>query len=280
MPDILDYIIRMKIDYENAITAGGEPAVKSLIRSQKLINLLHEYVKDELIAQGIDPAKIYPPQGQSKPELDIVGLLKKKSQDISILPVLPSVDVSGIVAVGDGVLEGENEHINKTTLKSSISINVRSQLSSLGNNFDTLYERTFAEALNLHLRTPELILGEIYLTLLVPYDSDALKTNQIQFKGKLSHKYIPAYAYINNRKLPTDPEYKYERACLLIVDFSTDPPTIINNVNQLVAKGVINQQFAANPKWQRWLNELSIDTFVEDIIKIYKIRHGNLDALS
>ena len=253
MPDILDYIMQMKTDYENAITTGGEPAVKSLIRSQKLINLIHEYVKDELIAQGINPAKIYPLQGQSKPELDMVGLLKKKSQDISILPKLPNVNMSGVVAVGDGVLEGENEHINKTTLKSSISINVRSQLSSLGNNFDTLYERTFAEALNLHLRVPELILGEIYLTLLVPYSSSALKNRQIQFRGKLSPRYIPAYAYINNRKLSTNPEYKYERACLLIVDFSTDPPSIVNNVTQLVAKNVITRQEATNSKWQRWL---------------------------
>ena len=27
-------------------------------------------------------------------------------------------------------------------------------------------------------------------------------------------------------------------------------------------------------------NELTIDTFVEDIIEIYKTRHGNLTALS
>lgn len=72
----------------------------------------------------------------------MAGFLKKKSQDISIIP-----EGFREEEITDGVLIGKKDKIGKGILSKSISINIRSQLSSIGKNFDTLYERTFAEAL-------------------------------------------------------------------------------------------------------------------------------------
>ena len=44
-----------------------------------------------------------------------------------------------------------------------LSINVRSQMSSVAKNFDTIFERTFAEAYNLHNRLNKMVLGEVFL---------------------------------------------------------------------------------------------------------------------
>ena len=130
-------------------------------------------------------------------------------------------------------------------MEGGISINVRSQLSSGGKDFDTLYERTFAEALNLHLRVPKLVMGEVYLIPPILYSSSAIRNKQVLFTEKLPVKYLLAFNAINNRTTTSANEYKYERVCLLIVDFETKPPTLINNVNQLVAKGVINSNQSA-----------------------------------
>lgn len=52
----------------------------------------------------------------------------------------------------DGILKGERDKYGFEFTEHTLSVNVRSQLSSIAKNFDTLYERTFAEAINLHLR--------------------------------------------------------------------------------------------------------------------------------
>ena len=82
MPNVVSYLAQLQADYENAITTGGKPAVNSLITSKRLINHIHEYIKDELVANGINPKKIYPPQGATKPELKMQGFLKPKNPKI------------------------------------------------------------------------------------------------------------------------------------------------------------------------------------------------------
>ena len=155
----------IKILYEQTIKSGGRDGVHSLIRSQKLIGIIHDYIKQELISYGISKDKIFPRLNETKPELRMSGFLKEKKQDISIISGKFKKET-----IKEGVLIGKIDKIGKDIMNTSISINVRSQLSSLGKNFDTLYERTFAEALNLHLRTNKLIMGEVYMIPLVAYD--------------------------------------------------------------------------------------------------------------
>lgn len=269
--DIEVKLLEMKKLYEETIKSSGRKGVHSLIRSQKLINILHNYIKEQLVSFGVNPSKIQPPINETKPELTMAGFLKKKSQDISII----SKDFKE-EEIKEGVLIGQKDEIGKGILSKSISINVRSQLSSIAKNFDTLYERTFAEALNLHLRIPELVMGEVYLVPLVAYDPDKMNHKKIGWKEKLPITYIPAFRELNNRESPDIDDYKYERVCLLIVDFREDNPVIIENSEQLYKMGWIKKEeinlFS--------LEGLGIKDFVKDLLKSYEKRHGNIKPLN
>ena len=196
-------LLEVKKIYEETIKSGGRDGIHSLIRSQKLINIIHNYIKEQLVSYGINPNKIYPKINETSPELTMAGFLKKKSQDISIIPEKFKEE-----EITEGVLIGEKDEIGKSVLSKSISINIRSQLSSIAKNFDTLYERTFAEALNLHLRNPKLVMGEVYLVPLVAYDPDKANNNQIAWKEKLPITYIPAFRELNNRESEDIDDYK------------------------------------------------------------------------
>jgi hypothetical protein len=270
MVEIVDYLTTLKHEYEDAITTGGREKVTSLIRSKHIINNIHEYVKAKLIEKGVNQEKIYPRVDETKPEKTMAGFLKQKAQDISILSSTPTPE-----DITEGVLLGKKDKIGKAILNSSISINVRSQLSSISKNFDTLYERTFAEPLNLHLRVPKLVMGEVYLIPLRAYNSKSMLSKKIHLSESLPIKYIPAFQKINLRESIVGNEYKYERACLLIVDFQTDPPTVINDTDQLIKQGILDEENADEYS----LDNLTIDNFVEDILAIYKKRHGSLDPL-
>lgn len=120
---LLDKLEEMKDTYEDAIKNGQ---YTSLIRSKRLINLLHEYVIKEL-EKRVKPDWIVT-------DKKVYGYPKTKEQDIIIQT---PQNGRGNVSVGP-----------------IMAINVRSQLSSIDKNYDTLFERIFAEALNLHNRFP------------------------------------------------------------------------------------------------------------------------------
>lgn len=256
--------------YEEAIKNRGRDGVHSLIRSQRLIYCIHEFIKYELIRQGVDKGKIYPTLGLSTPEIKMAGFLKRKNQDISILPKKPKSEI-----IEEGVLIGERDYIGKDLMNISISINIRSQLSSLSKNFDTLFERTFAEALNLHLRSPKLIMGEVYMVPLIAYDPDKIERLEIAWKEYLPISYIPAFQALNNRKDYNDVEYKYERVCLLVIDFREDIPKIIHSSQDFIDEGLMGKGLAQKYS----MDNLGIESFVGDILSIYKKRHKSLYLL-
>jgi hypothetical protein len=264
--DLVATLSLIKEDYEKAIRSEGTEAAHSLIRSQKLIGHLHEYIKKEFVKYGVDPAKIYPPLGRSSPELKMVGFLKSKDQDICILPSSPKSET-----VKDGVLVGEVDPIGKEIMNEAISINLRSQLSSLGKNFDTLYERTFAEALNLHMRAPKLVMGEIYMIPYVGYDADAINKKEVAWKEHLPTKYVPAFKELNNREKSDADAHKYERVCLLVVDFRENPPEVLDFIKNFSE----DQSLPGVPNGVP-LSGLTMSNFVPDLLRIYNKRHSTL----
>ena len=97
--------------------------------------------------------------------------------------------------------------------------------------------------------------------------------NQVVYK-KISklEKYIEAFQSINNRISYSCNEYKYERVCLLIVDFQKSPPKLYSDIKDLINDNLV----PANTK--STLAKLSIEEFIEDILKIYSQRF-NADNL-
>lgn len=239
-----------------------------MIRSSVLINLIHDAVKHELIEQGVKPENVYPPIFQSKPELKLAGFLKQKDQDVC---VAPSNIHKQPTTIDWGPLAFENkiDQYGMTFTTNTLVINVRSQMSSLAKNSDTLFERTFAEAQNLHMRYPNIVLGEVYLIPTHEYDDYMVQQNTVGFKYGHANieKYISFFNSINNRALG-GPDYAYERCTLLIVDFNREVPKLYANSEELKQDGLISPRFAIE------YATLGFETFAKDILDIYSQRYS------
>ena len=99
--------------------------------------------------------------------------------------------------IKDGPLEVTINSIGKEQSENAIVIGVRSQLSSVEFFFDTLMERAFAETLNLRLRLPKLVMGEVYLLPVVEYDDQAMKENRIAWNCENGRKQARVAARID-----------------------------------------------------------------------------------
>lgn len=261
----------IKKSIEAAIKKAGTEGKNNLIRSQKPIKLLHEVVKAELIRNKVAPECLNPPLNQSQGELSLSGFFKKKNQDICAIP--RKVKANKETLDFQGILYGQEDKYGFDFTEKTLSINVRSQLSSSAKNFDTLYERTFAEALNLHLRCPKMVLGEFYMIAVNEYDSDAAHNKQVKYKnikGVAKHveKYLLSFAAVNGRKSITADHFKYERVCLLIVDFSQNIPKVYNTDAELKKDNLLPDNSIAT------IGNLNFPSFISDLLAIHSTRFG------
>ena len=230
--DINDCISAIKREIELGITTAtdrvtgkeydnGSKAKEGIIRSSRLIRYLHEAVKCDLIKHGIDSKIIYPPLGQSNPEIKLAGFLKQKDQDVTVLPKNTTKTKTKITW---GPLAHENvyDEYGKDFTEKCLVVNVRSQLSSLVKNSDTLFERTFAEAMNLHTIYNNIVLGDVYLIPVFEYDESYAKNNKVVFSTRKTNleKYISFFSSISGRKNIGDDGYKYERCALEGISFT------------------------------------------------------------
>lgn len=271
----------MKSELESAIRtatyndnrySNGQEAKEALIRSQNLILKIHEVVKvsllDELSRYRTD-FSIFPPIGARSPEMTVYGLLKGKRQDVVVM--FDDIPDNG-VHISEGPLTGSYDPVGHEKAERSIVVGVRSQLSSIAKNFDTLMERSFAETLNLRLRLPDLVMGDVYLIPVVEYDDVLMKRNRVGWKRDTIaiDKFISTFLAISGRSSKkSDPEiYKYERVALVVVDFRQDPPKIFLTTDELKQGGFVSRDF---PKRYEPLSPLN---FVQDIIAIYNQRHS------
>ncbi|HBZ67990.1 MAG TPA: restriction endonuclease [Bacteroidales bacterium] len=250
---------------ETSILQGGIKAKEAMIRSSRPINNIHEAVKADLIRKGISPARIYPPLGETTPELKLAGFIKQKYQDVSVSPEgqVPEEEI-----MTEGILREATDYYGKDYTERTISINVRSQMSSLAKNFDTLYERTIAEAQNLHVRCPKMVLGEVYMIPVKEYDASVIDNNEIAFIDRIGavEKYIKSFQAINGRPDYQREDYKYERVCLLLVDFQQSPAKIYRTNQELYDDGLLKRNSDAS------IEELSWESFTDSIINSYNNR--------
>lgn len=256
-------LLKIKKEFEAAITtatfngtqySNWQKAKEALIRSQKIINYIHDYAKHELIINWIDNAFILPPLWKSKPEAKIQWFLKKKNQDITYIP--KSVNLKARINVEE-----------------CLTVNVRSQLSSMQKNIDTLYERTFAEALNLHLEYPNMCLGEVYMIPAYEYDDKKMTKNKVEFKAVSKiEKYLEMFYAIADRNTVKWDEYKYERVALIIVDFNRSKPKFYLSIEELIKDGLIDKETKFT---NDMLSKISIKWFWKDIVAKYKKRFKN-----
>lgn len=267
MAFIDEQLLKFKDMIEDSIISGGSKGKESMIRSSQLINLIHDAVKYELIQHGVNPQQIYPHFGDSKPEIKLAGFLKQKDQDVCVVPRnIPkrSIDIDW----GPMAFQRKTDRYGYDFSDNTLVINVRSQMSSLAKNSDTLFERTFAEAENLHKRYSNMVLGEVYLIPVHEYDDDAVKINRVAFKDRKTdvEKYISFFDSINERQLGEE-DYMYERCTLLVVDFNYSQPRLFRNSTELKDAGLISRNFEIE------YSTLGFDTFADDILNVYASRY-------
>lgn len=257
-------LLRFKTELEAAILNGGVRGKESIIRSSALINLIHDAVKFELIQNGVDPSQIYPHFDETKPEMKIAGFLKQKDQDVCVAPK-NIAQVKRRISWGPLANENITDIYGEEYTRNTLIINVRSQMSSIAKNTDTLFERTFAEALNLHMMYRDAVLGEVYLIPVYEYDEATMNERRITFKSHQTNvaKYISFFSAINSRKDSNDELYKYERCTLLIVDFKHKQPVLYRSTAQLMEDNLLPKGFPLP------FEALSFDTFAKDILASY-----------
>ncbi len=235
-------LVRIKRLYEKEIRSkSGNPGF--LIRSGKIINELHEYLKQELINNGVKKAYIHPPLGKTSPEVPVDGYFKTKRQDLL-------------------VQKDENNPL--------VSINIRSQLSSVQKNYDTLFERLVAEAVNIHEKFPQVPCGYLYLLSTVGYSSEAMKKNKVVRDEYFNwEKYLTTFDLLADRKNASDKSFKYEKICLLAVDFSPNPPFILSSTNDFLKRNLITKEFAKNFNY----SSLKVNDVIERLITVFNQRN-------
>ena len=260
-------LVLFKKMIEKSIEENGAKGKESMIRSSELINLIHDSVKYELIKNGVNPEKIFPPLNAKNPEIKLAGFLKQKDQDVCVLPTNMEKEPI-IINWGPLAFANKLDPYGYEFSRNSLVINVRSQMSSLAKNADTLFERTFAESDNLHMRYNDMVLGEVYLIPTHEYNDNLVKEKIVGFKNKCTNleKYISFFNSINNRQIDGE-SYLYERCALLIVDFNNKVPKLYRNSQELRNDGLISDDFSIE------YSTLAFDTFAKDILDIYSSRH-------
>lgn len=268
MAYIDNQLLEFKNLFENAIITEGASGKQSIIRSSELINLIHDAVKFELVNAGVNPANIYPPLGERKPEMKMAGFFKQKDQDVCVVP--SNIDKRPVaIDWGPMAWETKTDQYGFEYSTNTLVINVRSQMSSLKKNSDTLFERTFAEAQNLHMRYPNIVLGEVYLIPVHEYDDKFVKQKKVVFSTQKTNieKYISFFNAINNRPF-NGGEYAYERCALLIVDFNRKQPYLFKNSDELRQAGYLSKKFDIE------YATLNFPNFVRDILNVYGKRYN------
>ena len=251
-----------------SIIEGGNKSKTAMIRSSKPILNLHEAVKSQLVENGVNINLLFPPLESRSPELKLAGSLKQKDQDVCVVPndVEPNMEVLQV-----GLLKGTEDLYGENYTKQTLTINVRSQISSIQKNFDTLYERTFSEAQNLHDRCPQMVLGEVYMIAVPEYDDKEFENNKFVFKTispKIVEKYIKSFQAITNRNDTTKYFYQYEATCLLIVDFSREIPKIYRTTEELVSDGLLPNDTTIKYEGLDW------NSFSNKLLSVYSTRFG------
>lgn len=272
-------VTRMRDILESAITSGyaggkrhstGQDAKNAAIRSSKPIQEIHVVTRDAIARKLADGYSvnfdIFPPVGHTKPELKLAGLLKSKNQDVTVL-----IKSQSPQTLESGARDGEIDLVGYIATNSALAIGVRSQLSSVDKNFDTLMERAFAETLNLRLRCPAIILGDVYVVPLYEIDDKAAINHIVKYKQKKTDiaKFVRLFSAITKQDHASDPLdlYKYNATSLVIADFSKKDIIIAWRSTDLAEWGF-------NSTTQELFESIKPEDFVSRIVSFYAETNG------
>jgi len=228
----------------DSYSIGASSNSTNAIRSGKIINNIHDYARDFLISEGV-------PDSYIVMDRKCEGYFKPKEQDVLV-----------------------TKSNYKICIHPEISINVRSQMSSIQKNFDTLFERLVAESVNLHEKYEDLPCGYLYLIPTVGLDSNALKLGNLITKERYNlEKYIDCFSKLAARKSLTDDKYKYEAIGLIIVDVGDDGSFfIVDDLEYIFSIGRVSREFFLAHRNN--FNDLNPFNTMSKLLEVYDLRKG------
>jgi hypothetical protein len=262
---------------------NGNLALTRLTKSSQHILPIHEVVKcsirDELnISHLIYPGigTLHLPNRSNELKAPMYG--QPKNQDVTI--------VFTEQERGEGS-EGLYWNNGKTRVdiddvevaRRCITVGVRSTLRSIANNINTLSERTGAETLlqRAICRMEESVKGEVYILAAREYNKNSAADQTLQWANHgMIEQYIQSFLGMSDR--PTfreeDPydwhdHVRYERAALIVVDFSQEPPLFYRNLRQMFDDELVTEEFY-NQNQQRYDGELSPVDFAEHLVDSHR----------
>ena len=118
-----------------------------------------------------------------------------------------------------------------------------------------------------------MVLGEFYMISVNEICSTSANSKTVLYKkpknvSKHIEKYLLSFGAVNGRESITSDHYKYERVCLLIVDFSQNIPKIYNTDAELIADNLLPENTIAS------IENLSFPNFISDLLNTYSTRFG------
>ena len=131
-------------------------------------------------------------------------------------------------------------------------------------------ERAFAETLNLHLRLPRLVMGEVYLLPVIEYDDEAMRENRVAWKSRSVpvEKFITTFLGISGREGDLQISlYKYDRSALILADFRTNPPNVYETLKDLQDDGHVSSDFTGD------FSLLAPSSFTSKLVDSHRARH-------
>lgn len=163
------------------------------VRGQGFINLLHDYCVDELVNIGVPREIIFK-------EATVFGSHKPKDVDVAVID-----KVNGPFII----------------------VGIRSQMSSVSKNILTYYEEIIGDCISLHDRFPMAVVCYVYLLPTRPIKLGLGRENIDLARAEQLFRLITDRGDWRNTK------DKYEHFAFLKVDFTQDPPQLLETITQL-----------------------------------------------
>ena len=165
------------------------------VRSKKFITLFQDYCEEELRARGIESG----------------GLHIEKEQNISV--------GRGKVEADVGVFNAANEPV--------LIVDVRSQMSSLGKNFNNYIRMKAGEVESIHSVYPSCVVGLVYIHPAADVPTKRPVNPIGSFNYENAAKQVSSLIVSNST---TELLSKYQHVSYCVIDFNSNPPQLSANI--------------------------------------------------
>lgn len=198
---------------------------------------IHRFLARELVRLGLPEEWMAPDPGRDDGRYWTQGVRRVMGQLSTKRLITRDPELSALVTrVGDEARRSKRQpfgayHAKEVDVSAALDetgplvvVSVKAPVSSVAKNAVNRYEEAIGDATNLHTRFPMLVFGFL---MVLPKDEE-LYTPDVGPTSAL-RKLESLLAATSNRRNITDPPGSYEAACVAVVDYRSDPPSLLSD---------------------------------------------------